>query len=323
MLYDALIIGGSYAGLSGAVQIARSGRPICVLDGGQPRNRFATHSHGFFGQDGQTPRAMIAQARADLAAYPNVTFIATPATQARREGDHFSITLASGDTLHAQKLLLAYGVIDLLPETPGVAERWGQTVLHCPYCHGYEVRGKRLGVLSALPHSTHQALLISDWGRVTFFLNGQPLPDATMLAKFAERGIEVEPETVVGLEGEAPGLDGVRLADGRFFPLDALFVASRIRPASDLAEQLGCASEEGPQGQLLHTDATKQTSVPGVYAAGDLTARGGNASLAAADGVWAGVSLHQSLIFGPLSKLEQVIPAPVQAAAPSSVPLRT
>ncbi|THF69197.1 NAD(P)/FAD-dependent oxidoreductase [Deinococcus sp. Arct2-2] len=309
MLYDALIIGGSYAGLSGAVQIARSGRSVCVLDGRQPRNRFAPHSHGFFGQDGQSPRVMIAQARADLAAYPNVTLIDTLATQARREGDQFSITLASGEILHAQKLLLAYGVVDLLPEIPGLAERWGQTVLHCPYCHGYEVRGGHLGVLSALPQSTHQALLISDWGRVTFFLNGQPLPDATTLAKFAEREIEIEPETVVGLEGEAPGLDGVRLADGRLFGLDALFVASRIRPASDLAEQLGCAVEEGPQGPLLRTDATKQTSVAGVYAAGDLTARGGNASLAAADGVWAGVSLHQSLIFGPLAQLEGVLPA--------------
>ncbi|MBB5234737.1 thioredoxin reductase [Deinococcus budaensis] len=306
MGYDALIIGGSYAGLSGAMQIARSGRPVCIVDGGRPRNRFAAHSHGFFGQDGQAPHQMIAQARADLAAYPNVTFEDALATGARQEAEGFAVSLASGETLHARKLLLAYGVVDLLPDLPGVAERWGQTVLHCPYCHGYEVRGRRLGVLSVMPQSTHQALLISDWGPVTFFLNGQPQPDAVTRAKFAERGIAVEPAPILGLEGTAPALEGVRLTDGRLVPLSALFLASRIRPASDLAEQLGCAFVDGPQGPLLQTDAGKQTSVPGVYAAGDLTPGTGNASMAAADGVVAGASLHQSLIFGPLSALEQV-----------------
>lgn len=304
--FDALIIGGSYAGLSGAMQIARSGRAVCVLDGGQPRNRFATHSHGFFSQDGQSPRQMITQARADLAAYPNVTFLDTLATGARREADLFSVTLASGETLHAQNLLLAFGVVDLLPDLPGVAERWGQTVLHCPYCHGYEVRGQRLGVLSVAPLSTHQALLISDWGPVTFLLNGQPQPDALTLTKFAARGITVEPGEVIGLEGTAPALHGVRLTDSRLVPLGALFLGSRIRPASDLAEQLGCTFEDGPQGPLLQTDAFKQTTVPGVYAAGDLTLRGGNASVAAADGVFAGAALHQSLIFGPLEKIQKV-----------------
>ncbi len=306
MLYDALVIGGSYAGLSGAMQIARSGRPVCILDGGQPRNRFAAHSHGFFGQDGQAPRQMISRARADLAAYPNVTLMDVLATGARSEGDHFRITLASGETLQARKLLLAYGVVDLLPDIPGLIERWGQTVLHCPYCHGYEVRGERLGVLSVSPFSTHQALLISDWGPVTFLLNGASQPDAATLSKFAERGVTVEPGKVVRLEGDAPALNGVRLEDDRLIALDALFLGSHIRPASDIAEQLGCASEAGPQGPLLTTDAFKQTTVPGVYAAGDITPRVGNASMAAADGVWAGASLHQSLIFGPLEALEKV-----------------
>ncbi len=304
--FDALVIGGSYAGLSGAMQIARSGRPVCILDSGQPRNRFAAHSHGFFGQDGQSPRQMIAGARADLAAYPNVTLLETRAETARRDESGFSVTTAACGTLHARKLLLAYGVVDLLPNIPGLRERWGVTALHCPYCHGYEVRGKRLGVLSVGPLSTHQALLISDWGPVTFFLNGQVQPDEQTMAKLAERGVCMETGLVTALEGNAPALSGVRLADGRLVPLDALFLGSRIQPASDLAEQLGCATEQGVQGPLLTTDAFKQTTVPGVYAAGNLTSRGGNASLAAADGVWAGTSLHQSLIFGPLEALEKV-----------------
>ncbi|WP_407571513.1 NAD(P)/FAD-dependent oxidoreductase [Deinococcus altitudinis] len=304
--FDALVIGGSYAGLSGAMQIARSGRAVCVLDIGQPRNRFAAHSHGFFGQDGHSPQQMLDGARADLVRYPNVTFFHTRAVTAVQDEQGFGVTTASGDTLHATKLLLAYGVVDLLPNLPGLRERWGVTALHCPYCHGYEVRGGRLGVLSVGPFSAHQALLISDWGPVTFFLNGQPMPDALTLAKLARRGVQIETGRVEALEGESPALSGVRLGDGRRIALDALFLGSRLRFSSDIAEQLGCATEEGPQGPLLQVDAFKQTTVPGVYAAGDLTPRVGNASMAAADGVWAGVSLHQSLIFGPLESLTQV-----------------
>ncbi|CAM4046944.1 NAD(P)/FAD-dependent oxidoreductase [Deinococcus marmoris] len=304
--YDAIVIGGSYAGLSGAMQIARSGRPVCIIDSSQPRNRFAAHSHGFFGQDGQGPAQMIAQARADLGRYPNVTFLDARATAAAQEDSGFSVTTEAGETFHAKKLLLAYGVVDILPDLPGLKERWGITALHCPYCHGYEVKGARLGVLSVGPFSPHQALLISDWGPVTYFLNGQPHPDELTLAKLKGRGIKIEKSVVTALEGESPALSGVRLEDGRLIPLDALFLGSRIRFASDIAGQLGCATEEGMQGPLLQTDAFKQTTVPGVYAAGDLTPRVANASMAAADGVFAGVCLHQSLIFGPLDALEKV-----------------
>lgn len=309
MHYDALIIGGSYAGLSGAMQIARSGRPLCILDGGLPRNRFAAHSHGFFGQDGQSPRQMIDRARSALKAYPNVAFVDFLATTARRAGNEFHVTLETGAMLKAKKLLLAFGVVDLLPDIPGLIERWGRTALHCPYCHGYEVRGQRLGVINVLPQSAHQALLISDWGAVTFFLNGQPQPDALTLAKFAERGITVEPDAVAGLEGDTPALSGVRLASGRLVSVDAVFLGTRVKLASDLAEQLGCDFEESFQGRLLKMDAGKQTSVPGVYAAGDITPRIANATMASADGVMAGAMLHQSLIFGPLEALPSQVKA--------------
>ncbi|AFD27861.1 NAD(P)/FAD-dependent oxidoreductase [Deinococcus gobiensis] len=304
--FDALVVGGSFAGLSGAMQVARSGRPVCILDTRQPRNRFAPHSHGFFGQDGRPPLDMLTQAHADLIQYPNVTFLYTRATTATRTDTGFTITTDAGATLQAKKLLLAYGVTDVLPDLPGLQERWGITALHCPYCHGYEVKGQRLGVLSVGPFSTHQALLISDWGPVTFFLNGQPAPDPVTLAKLSQRGIPIETELVAALEGQPPALSGVRLLDGRLVPLDAVFLGSKLRFSSDLAQQLGCATEEGMQGLFLSTDASKQTSIPGVYAAGDIALRMANATLAAADGVLAGVSMHQSLIFEPLDALEPV-----------------
>jgi len=300
MRYDALIIGGSFAGLSGALQIARSGRPVGVLDGHQPRNRFASESHGFFGFDGTPPGQMIAAARADLAAYPNVTLIGALATHARRDADAFSVTLSTGQQLKASKLLLAFGVVDLLPDLPGLRERWGQTALPCPYCHGYEVKGRRLGVLHTFPGSSHQAMLISDWGPTTYFLNGQPVPDEATMAKLAQREITVEPAPVMGLEGQAPAITGLRLKDGRMTPIETLFLGTRTRLASSLAEQLGCAIDDGPVGPVIRTDSSKLTTVPGVYAAGDIAQFGANATLASAAGVFAGVSLHQSLIFGPL-----------------------
>lgn len=300
MRHDAIIIGGSFAGLSAAMQLVRARRSVCVIDSGQPRNRFAAASHGFFGQDGMPPRQMIAQARAKVLAYPSVQFIDAIAADARADEEGFVVTLQSGEKLYAAKLVLAFGLSDHLPDIPGVKERWGASVLHCPYCHGYEFAGRPLGVLSVIPLSAHQAMLIPDWGPTTFFLNGGPMPDETTLSKLAARNVAIEAAPIAALEGSAPALAGIRLADGRLVEISALFLAPRTTMASPIAEQLGCAFEDGPLGPIMNADAGKMTSVPGVYAAGDITRPAHNATLASADGVMAGGSLHQALIFEPL-----------------------
>ena len=317
MQFDALVIGGSFAGLSGATQIARARRSVCVVDGGAPRNRFAAASHGFFGQDGARPQDMIALARRQLMAYPSVTFKAAQATQARALGKAelsapgngasamsagteggFAVVLDSGETLFARKLLLATGLRDELPAIDGLPERWGATVLHCPYCHGYEVGGAPMGTLYAAPTSVHHASLVSDWGPMTLFLNGHDAPEPEALAQLAARGIAIEPARVLALEGDAPALSGVRLEGGRTVHIEALFVPPRTHMASPLAEQLGCAFDEGMSGPMIRVDATQQTTVPGVFAAGDAAMPGHNATLAAANGVMAGVCLHKALVFG-------------------------
>src|SRR6476661_6243197 len=137
MHHDVIIIGGSFAGLSAAMYLARARRSVCVVDAGEPRNRFAAHSHGFFAQDGSSPAAMLATARTQVAAYPTVSFVAAHALRAESSGDRFAVALDTGETLTAARLVLAFGVADELPQIPGLAERWGSTVLHCPYCHGY------------------------------------------------------------------------------------------------------------------------------------------------------------------------------------------
>lgn len=274
-----------------------------MIDSGTPRNRFAKASHGFFGQDGESPKSMIATAREMLLAYPTVNFIHSSVIAAGHARDGFAITLGTGEKIQARKLVLAFGVHDLLPTIPGLPERWGQSVLHCPYCHGFEFAGQRLGVLNVSPLSAHQALLISDWGPVTFFLDGREELDAGLRVKLEARQVTLETSTVTGLEGDAADLSGVRLSDGRLVPTKAFYIASRLQMNSPIAEQLGCEFEEGPLGPMIRVDAGQQTSVPGVYAAGDIARAKHNATYASADGVTAGVSAHQALIFEPLANL--------------------
>ncbi|SHM26734.1 NAD(P)/FAD-dependent oxidoreductase [Rhizobacter sp. OV335] len=303
---DAVVIGGSFAGLSAALQLARARRTVAVIDDGAPRNRFAARSHGFFAQDGTPPLQLIAAARERVQAYPTVQFVSGRALRARRvddgngDGDggrQFSVSLDDGRTLAARRLLLAIGVQDTFPDIDGLAPRWGASVLHCPYCHGYEEAGRRLGVLSAGPASVHHALLIKEWGPTTLLLNGQPLADDEA-RRLRAHGVAIEPAVVQALEGPLPRLSAVRLADGRSLPLEALFVAPRVRIGHELVDSLGCELIDGPFGPMLRVDELKQTSVPGVYAAGDAAHLRHNATFASADGVLAGVSMHHSLIAG-------------------------
>lgn len=298
MHFDALVIGGSYAGLSAAIYIARGRRSVCVIDAGSPRNRFSNAAHGFFGQDGAKPKEMIRTARAQLALYPQVTFVDGLATGVRGEDGAFAVTLDAGQDVSGAKLVLAIGVSDILPNIPGLAERWGKSVLHCPYCHGYEFSRRRLGVLGMRPMSAHQALLISNWGPTTFFLNGQDDPDDATRDKLHASGVTIEPTPVVAIEGEGSHLRAILLADGRRVAVDALYLGAGTRLGSALAEQLGCAVDEGPFGPIIRVDAAMMTTIPGVYAAGDAMRVPHSAMFAAADGVSAGASVSQSLIFG-------------------------
>jgi thioredoxin reductase len=301
MHHDAIVIGGSFAGLSAATYIARARRSVRVIDAGAPRNRFAAHSHGFFAQDGQEPHSMIATARAQLASYPNAILSHGTVADARVTPHGFQVALESGETFEAAKLVLAFGVSDVLPQHPGLAERWGKSVLHCPYCHGYEVAGARLGVLYSAERSVHQAMLIAEWGPTTLLLDGHAIPDPSTCGKLAERGIAIEPAPLQTLEGASTSLSSLVLSDGRRIAMDALFIAAPTRLNSDLAKRLGCAIDDGPFGPLIRTGPDKMTTVPGVYAAGDIARAPHSVTWAASDGVTAGVFLHQSLVFPTLA----------------------
>lgn len=294
MSFDAIVVGGSYAGLSAALQLARARRKVLVMDGGKRRNRFADASHGFLGQDGRAPGAIVADARAQVMAYPSVELLESEAVGVEGEADDFVISAANGSRQRSRRIVLAAGVVDTLPAIPGLAERWGRSVFHCPYCHGYELDRGRIGVLAASEVSMHHALMLPDWGRTTFFLNGAFEPDAEHISLLEGRGVRIEREPVRRLSGAA--LD-VELDSGRVVSLDGLFTLTQTRPASCLGEQLGCAMAQGPLGPFLQTDAIQQTSVAGVFACGDIARAAGSVAVAVGDGAVAGTSAHRSLIF--------------------------
>ncbi|WP_149195324.1 NAD(P)/FAD-dependent oxidoreductase [Luteimonas suaedae] len=295
--HDAIVVGGSFAGLSAAMYIARARRSVCVIDAGRPRNRFSEHSHGFFTQDGSAPGTMLATARAQVAAYPTVHFIDGKAVNAVKQEDGYSVALADGEVLEGARLVLAFGISDELPDVPGLAERWGKSVLHCPYCHGFEFSSQRLGVLHVSPMSVHQALLIAEWGPTTLYLDGASEPDAAALAALEKRGVAIEAAPVKALHGAGTGLSAIELAGGRMADLDALYIGTRTRFNSAIAEQLDCELDEAPFGPIVRTNDQKATSVAGVYAAGDITRGAHSATFASADGVMAGTALHRSLVF--------------------------
>ncbi|MEF3082237.1 NAD(P)/FAD-dependent oxidoreductase [Luteimonas sp. SMYT11W] len=296
MRYDTVIVGGGSAGLSAAQAMARARRRVLVVDAGQPRNRFADAVHNVFGHDGTPPATLLAQGRAELLRYPTATVIAGEAIEAGADADGFSLVLADGQTVQARTLILAGGVRDVLPPLDGLQARWGRSVLHCPYCHGFEVAGRALGVFAGDAMGLHRARMLPDWGPTTCFLEDGFEPDADDARKLANRGVTLERVPVVELLGDAPALDGVRLSDGRSIAIEALFVGSRVEPVDGLAEMLGCAQDTGPLGPHLRVDAFKQTSVPGVFAAGDLSQPMHSVPLAVASGLLAGVGAHQALI---------------------------
>jgi thioredoxin reductase len=297
--YDVIVVGGSFAGLSAAMQLVRARRRVLILDTDKPRNRFAHASHGFFGHDGRPPREMIETARRQVLVYPTARFERAEALQATGESDRFRVTRSDGTVSRARRLVLATGITDHLPEIPGMKELWGTGVAHCPYCHGYEVAGRPIAILASSEKSIHQALLLRDWSDdVTLLTNGAQPPSGEDAERLRRRGVSIETAGVERLIARGTDLEAVATVDGRHLPFGALFIAARWTLSSPLAEQLGCETDDaGNAGPIVKTDAFKESTVPGVYVAGDAARLYGNATLASADGVMAGGAAHQSLIF--------------------------
>lgn len=291
--YDVIIVGGSYAGMAAALQLVRAHRSVLVVDAGKRRNRSAAHSHGFLGQDGVDPAEIARIARVQLQAYPTLAWCEDEVVEASGVIDDFAVGTVRSGQFHARRIVLATGVSDALPAIDGLQERWGRSVFHCPYCHGYELQQGAIGVIATSAVSLHQAQLLPEWGQVTFLLNGALELDADNQAALQARGVQVEATPIARIDGAAE----VVLVDGRRLPFAGLFTAPVNAPATPLGEALGCVLANTPMGTQLQTDEAKQTTITGVFACGDVARSPHSVSLAVGDGAWAGAQVHRSLVF--------------------------
>ncbi|MEV4755103.1 NAD(P)/FAD-dependent oxidoreductase [Micromonospora sp. NPDC049559] len=302
--YDVVVVGGGVAGLSGALALARARRRVLVVDAGAPRNAPADGVHNFLTRDGVAPAQLLAAGRAEVAGYGGQTVTGT-VTAARRadgpDGD-FTVELADGRTVRARRLLVTTGLVDELPPVPGLAERWGRDVLHCPYCHGWEVRDQAIAVLATGPASVHQALLWRQWSAdVTLLRHVADPPAEPERAQLAARGIAVVAGEVTGVEVRDDRLTGVRLHDGRTVACQALVVAPRFTARAGVAATLGLRPVDERRGEhvigsRIPADATGATEVPGVWVAGNAADPLAQVVTAAAGGLSAGAAINADLV---------------------------
>lgn len=294
---DVVVVGGGAAGLSGALMLARARRQVVVVDAGAPRNSPAEAVHGLLGHDGVAPAQLLERGRDEVRRYGGHV-VTGQVTAVGRVGEGFTVALADGRAVRARRLLVTTGLVDELPDVSGVSERWGRDVLHCPYCHGWEVRDQTIGVLGSGPMSVHQALLFRQWSDDVTYLTHAVIPTEEQAEQMAARGIRVVDGTVVSLEVLGDRLVGVRLDDGQVVECTALVVASRMEARAGFLADLGLQPVDHPSGLGTHipADPTGRTDVPGVWVAGNVTDLAAQVGAAAAGGAFAAAQINADLV---------------------------
>ncbi|MFL5999118.1 MAG: NAD(P)/FAD-dependent oxidoreductase [Streptomyces sp.] len=297
--YEVIVIGGGAAGLSAALVLGRARRRTLVVDAGAPRNAPAAHMQGFLTRDGMPPAEFLAIGREEIERY-GVELVRDRVVEV---APGFAVTLASGQALRARRLVVATGLKDELPDVPGVAARFGKDVLHCPYCHGWEVRDQAFGVLATTALSVHQALMVSQWSKdVILFLHEvaeSELSDDD-LRRLAAAGVGVVPGEVAELVVTDDRLTAVRLEDGTTHAREVVFTAPRAVPRNDLLQRLGAELQETPFGSYPVVDGNWQTTVPGVYAVGNAAGFGEQVINAASAGYRAAATINGELLMTDL-----------------------
>jgi len=293
--YEVVVIGGGAAGLSGALTLARARRTVLVIDAGDPRNAPAAQVHMYLGSEGIPPAELLAKGRTEVIGYGGEV-VEKKATKAERTDEGFRVVLDDGSAVTADRLLVTTGLIDELPDVKGMAERWGHDVLHCPYCHGWEVRDQAIGILGTGPLAIHQALLWRQWSKNVTVFTEEPLDDHGRL-----RDIAVIHGRVTELEVTEDRLTGVRLESGEVFPCDAVTTAPRLTARADILVDLGLETTEQEMGgyvvgEYVAADPTGATAIPGVWVAGNVANLMEQVIGAAAAGVRAGAAINSDLI---------------------------
>lgn len=305
-MQDVIIIGGGAAGLNAALILGRTRRSVTLIDAGQPRNSPAEAAHGFITRDGVSPLELLRLGRADLAPY-DVDIVDGYVQTAEMLDGAFRVTLQDGSTVTGKRLLVTAGVVDELPDIPGLAERFGKDVAHCPFCHGWEIRDQAIGVIGSSTFAVHQALLFRQWSpNITLFLNSAPEPTDLELQQLTARGIPVITGAVSSVHTKDDAVTHLSLEDGTTHPLEALTVQSRVLVRAAFLAGLGLAPVSTPFGETIESDEMGKTSVPGVWVAGNITNLSATVLAAAQGGAMAGVAINNDLM---AEELEQALAA--------------
>lgn len=292
--FDVIIIGGSYAGLSAGMALGRSLRKVLIIDGGKPCNRQTPHSHNFITQDGQTPKHIAEAAKDQVLKYNTVSFLEDVAISGSKTESCFIINTQSGASFASSKLLFATGLYDQMPDIKGFAECWGISVLHCPYCHGYEVKDESIGLIVNGDIAFEFTKLISNWTKdLTLFTNGKSTLKPEQIDKIKQHNIEIIETEIAEIEHHEGYVKHIVFKDGSKQKVTAIFAKIGYKQHSELPEQLGCEINE--QG-FISVDDLQRTTVPGIYAAGDNTTMARSVSVAAAAGTKSGSFINKELI---------------------------
>ena len=291
--FEVIIIGGSYSGLSAAMALGRALRNVLIIDSGKPCNRFTPHSHNFITHDGAIPASVSAKAKEQVAAYPTVQFVADIATDALKTTDGFTVITASGHTYTAKKLLIATGVIDTLPTIEGMAACWGKSVIHCPYCHGYEARNEKTAIVANGNAAYHYAVLLMQWTKgFNIFTNGTAYFEPEQLEKFSQHGIEVIETRIAEIQHNDGYLNNIVLQDGSSYNYTAIYTRPQNTQHCPIPEKLGCTIND--MGYVV-TDLLQKTNLYGVFSSGDCTTQLRSISNAVAQGTTAGAAINLEL----------------------------
>lgn len=292
--FDVIIIGGSYSGLAAGMALGRAMRQVLIIDSGKPCNRQTPHSHNFLTQDGMTPHEIATIARQQVERYDTVKFVDGLAVHGKIIINGFEILTDTGDSFSAKKLIIATGIKDILPPIDGFSECWGISVLHCPYCHGFEVRNEITGILGNGEKGFEFTSLISNWTKaLTLYTNGKStltMDQSTTLHSHGIKIIETEIERLEHTDGQ---LRNIIFKDGTSSPAKALYAPSPFVQNSEIPTALGCAlNDEG----YIQTDPIQRTSVVGIYACGDNTTRIRTLANAVAMGTTAGMMVNKEIV---------------------------
>lgn len=292
--YDVIIIGGSYAGLSAALALGRAIREVLIIDGGTPCNRQTPHSHNFLTQDGNTPAEISAIGKAEVLHYPTIQFKEGVASNVIVQEGYFEVIVDGDRVFRARKLLFATGQKDLMPAIKGIAACWGISVIHCPYCHGYEYKNQTTGILANGEPALELVKLISNWtDQLTVFTNGPSTLNAAQLLQLQQMNVGLEEGELQELVHENGAVQELRFKEGGAFQLNALYARPPFEQQCVLPEKLGCKITEG--GHIAVNDL-QQTSIPGIYAAGDNATGMRSVSSAVYTGSKAGAVINHELI---------------------------